>query len=113
MDTFKKIMDIVGYIGSAWLIISGVIIFITWAKGIFVPVWRLGNGLAKRKIAIFAKGDNVESFKNLLLDSNLFNLKNLFVVTRKGDFGRIENATLFLVNWDDFGNDIKQILNNL
>lgn len=111
MGLFKQIMDIIGYFGTAWLLLSGLIVFIAWLKGILVPVWRLGNGLAKRKITIFAKGDNRESFKNLLLDSSLFSSKNIRSVTKKEDFGRSENSTLYLVIWDDFGNEINEILN--
>src|SRR5680860_718819 len=111
MDFFRQIMDIVGYAGTAWLIISGTVIFIAWFKGILTPVWRLGNGLAKRKIAIFAKGDNKVSFKNLLLDSSLFNPKNIQIITKIEDFVRCESSALFLVVWDDFGNDISSILN--
>ena len=108
---FKQIMDIVGYLGTAWLLLSGLILFIAWLRGILVPVWRLGNGLAKRKITIFAKGDNQESFKNLLLESSLFSSKNIKFVTKKEDFGTAENSTLYLVIWDDFGCEIKEILN--
>lgn len=111
MDFFRQIMDIIGYAGTAWLIVSGAIIFIAWLNGILTPVWRLGNGLAKRKITIFAKGDNKESFKSLLSDSNLFKPKNIQVITKIEDFGRCESSTLFLVVWDDFGDDISSILN--
>lgn len=110
MILLKQITDIIGYIGTAWLVVSGVIILIAWLKGILVPVWRLGDGLAKRKITIFAKGDNQESFKNLLLDSNLFNNKNIRSITKSEDLGRCEDSTLYLVVWDDFGTDINDIL---
>ena len=111
MNLLKQIADVIGYVGTAWIVISGVIILIAWLKGILVPVWRLGDGLAKRKITIFAKGDNQESFKNLLLDSNLFNTKNIRSITTSEDLGRCEDSTLYLVVWDDFGNDINNILN--
>lgn len=111
MKLYMEIINIVGYIGTIWLIISGLIILIGWLKGIWTPVWRLGNGLARRRIAVFAKGDNQESFKNLLLDSSLFNSKNVISITKKEDLGRAEKSTLYLVVWADFGEEITNILN--
>lgn len=110
MIDLKLILD---YIGYASIIIS-VLIFlfaiVTWAKGILPALLRLGNGLAKRKIAIFAKSDNLSSLKSLLLDSKLFSKGNIIEVTTKSDFGRAEEATLYLVFWHDWQNQIDDIL---
>jgi len=110
MESLSEIMDWIGYIGSAWIIISGVLIFISWYKGILTPVWRLGDGLAHRKITIFSKGDNSESFESLLFDTKLFSEKNVQTVTKEEDFGRCEDSTLYLVVWEDFGSQIQEIL---
>jgi hypothetical protein len=80
-------------------------------RGVAPVLWRLGNGLANRKIALFAKGDNVASLKNLLLDSKLIRAKNILEVTRAEDFGRACAATVYLVFWHDFEDDIDGILN--
>lgn len=71
---------------------------------------RLGNGLSRRKIAIFAKGNNLNFLTNLLVDTKLFNKKNLIDVSSSGDFGRAERATVFLVFWDDWQDKIDEIL---
>jgi hypothetical protein len=81
-------------------------------RGIAPALWRLGNGLAKRKIAIFAKGDNVSSLKSLLLDSKLLQSKNIIEITGSNDIGRAEGATLYLVFWHDWANEIDVILSH-
>lgn len=69
----------------------------------------MGNGLAKREIAIFTK--NPESLKSLLLDSKLFKDKNIIIITKKDDFEKADNITLYLVDWSDFSKEIDDILN--
>ncbi len=111
MDKFLLFMDILGYISTIlviFIIIAGII---AWLKGIIPVLFRLGLGLARRKIVVFAKNDNLISLKSMLSDSKLFNKKNIIDITKKDDFGKSENKTLFLVNYHDWDeNDIKAIL---
>ena len=87
-------------IAGIWLCVSG-----------FVPVLiRLGNGLKRRKIAIFAKGDMRDSLHALFADSKLFNTKNIISVTHEGDFGRAEDASVFLVHWPDWPGEMARII---
>lgn len=81
-------------------------------SGIFPVLIRLGRGLSKRQIAIFAKGDKLRSLRDLMLDSKLFKSKNIKEVTSVRDLGRAEGATIFLIFWDDWKNDIDKILNH-
>lgn len=113
MDKLEKVLEIlniVGYISTVLVVISFVWGLVLWFKGIFPALLRLGNGLAKRKIAIFAKGDNLSSLKKLLLDSKLFNGKNILEITRKEDVGICEKAGLYLVFWHDCSDYIESIL---
>src|SRR5213592_4110388 len=80
-------------------------------RGIAPVLWRLGNGLVNRKIALFARGENASSLKNLLLDSKLIQNKNIVEVNRPEDIGRAEAATVYIVVWHDFADDIDAILN--
>lgn len=105
------ILTIIGYITESILLISIIVAIILWFKGILPVLLRLGNGLSKRKIVIFAKGDNVMSIKNLLIDSKLFNQKNIFEITTKGDIGKAEEASLYLIYWPDWADDITEIIN--
>jgi len=93
-----------------WLAVLG---FGAWGtvSGIFPVLIRLGRGLSKRQIAIFAKGDKLQSLRDLILDSKLFKSKNIKEITSVNDLGRSEGATIFLIFWDDWKNDIDKILN--
>ncbi len=106
-------MNALAYIGAleGILFIGGIIYAATlWADGILPALLRLGNGLAKRKIALFAKGDNASSLRNLLMDSKLFKAKNICEISKREDIGRAESATVFLVFWPDWTADLPEIL---
>ena len=105
-----EILDWIGRFTTVLLLIAIVAGVYTWAKGILPAMLRLGKGLAKRKIGIFAKGDNFNSLKDLLLDSKLFNSKNITHISSKSDFGKAEDQTLFLVFWPDFEDSLDEIM---
>ena len=109
-ETIWNILAIVGAVETIILIIGIAYAIFLWARGILPAILRLGNGLAKRKIAIFAKGDNVSSLKSLLSDSGLFRQKNIFEITNINDLGKAEEASVYLVYWHDWADDINQIL---
>ena len=110
METIKIFLDFAGYI-STIIVIAGIIAgVVVWFSGVSPALYRLGNGLAKRKIAVFAKNDNAVSLKSLLIDSKLFKQKNIFEITCKDDVGKAEEASVYLVHWHDWANDISEIL---
>lgn len=98
---------------AAWVValIVGFIGVVAVVRGVVPVLWRLGNGLANRQIALFAKGDNLPSLKSLLLDSKLLKNKNIIDVTAPGDIGRARAATVYIVFWHDWADDIDAILN--
>src|SRR3989338_11262109 len=109
----SKILEILAFIGviETIVLVVGIIWgFILWTRGVFPALYRLGNGLAKRKIAVFAKGDNVNSLKTLLTDSGLFREKNIFAITKTEDLGCADNASVYLVHWHDCSDDMDEIL---
>ena len=109
----NRLVEALAYIGAleSLVFIVGIIYAVAlWANGALPALLRLGNGLAKRKIALFAKGDNVSSLKNLLMDSKLFKAKNICEISKKEDIGRAESATMFLVFWPDWTSDLPEIL---
>jgi hypothetical protein len=110
MDKFRAIFEFLGYLSTIIVVISLIYGAITWFRGILPAIFRLGKGLAKRKVAIFARGDRLNSLKNLPMDSKLFNKKNLIEISSTSDIGRSEDATVFLVFWHDWQEDIDQIL---
>lgn len=79
-----------------------------FARGIF-PVWlRLGIGLSKRKIAIFAENE-FDNLKSVLLDSKIFQKSNIIKID-KGSIKKAEELTLLLVHWKSFESQIEDIL---
>ncbi len=72
------------------------------ATGFLPAIWRLGKGLRKREIAIFAKGDEVTNLKALFEDSKLFKQKNIRTVTQADSIGAAEGATVFLIHSPDW-----------
>lgn len=110
METLIIILDSVSRISTVIVIIGVVLAIVSWLRGISPALWRLGNGLARRKIAIFAKSDNLSSLQSLLTDSKLFSEENIVPIINKNDVGKSERATLFLVYWPDWKDDIDTIL---
>ena len=110
IETLKNILDWIGYGSTLIVVVAFVAGVVSWFRGITPALFRLGNGLAKRKIAIFAKNDNVRSLKGLLLDSKLFNQKNIIEITSKIDIGKAEEASVYLVHWHDWAENISEIL---
>jgi hypothetical protein len=103
LDAISRVTTVVFLLTILWAIYL-------WFKGILPAMLRLGNGLAKRKIAIFAKGDNFDSLKDLLIDSKLFNQRNIARISSQGDLKKAEQQTLFLVYWSDWESDLDKIV---
>lgn len=113
MEYLNSTLEILSAIGiiETILLVAGIIYgLVLWFRGILPVLYRLGNGLAKRKIALFAKGDNLSSIKNLLSDSKLFRQK-IIDIPSKNDLGRAEEASVYLVYWHDWSDEINDILN--
>ena len=92
------LLVIIGFCYTIYLII----------KGVF-PVWyRLGKGLSKRKIAIFAN-EEFESLRDMLVDSKIFKAKNI-VKIEKNSIKKAEPITLFLMHWKYFEAEIDNVL---
>jgi hypothetical protein len=110
MNQFWNIVDTIWIIEGIVVMLGILYAIYLWVRGISPALLRLGNGLSRRKIAIFAKSDNFASIRDLLLDSKLFSEKNICAITKKDDVGRAEDATMYLVFWPDWSNDIDDIL---
>lgn len=100
----------VGLVTAALFLLTLISGIIAWLKGIIPALIRLGNGLSKRKIAIFAKGDHLKSLQDLLEGTKLFSKKNIMGISSASDLETAERATLFLIFWDDWQDKIDEIL---
>ena len=110
MQTIRSVLEAVGY-GSTIIVIGATVAAVVlWVRGIAPVLLRLGTGLARRKIAIFAKGDMAISLRSLLLDSRLLKERNLIAIGDEGDIDKGRAATLFVVYWPDWSESIDEIL---
>jgi len=109
MKTFLGILDIVAYGTTVIVIIAFLVGIYRWLTGISPALWRLGKGLADRKIAVFANGDDFNSIKNLLIDSKLFKEKNVAQITRN-ELKKAEKYSLFLAHWNSISSHLDAIL---
>jgi len=107
-DPFFSVVG--GIISLFALVGTGTTIFLI-LKG-SIPVWyRLGLGLSKREIAIFAEDLNAyNSLQKMLLASKLFSEKNIKHAGK--DFVKsAENTTLLLMHWKSFHENLDDVLN--
>lgn len=111
MEHILTALDYLSYAATILVLVTTVIAFIAWFKGILPALIRLGNGLSKRKIAIFAKSDTLSSLTSLLTDSGLILAKNIVHIAKEDDFGKAEGSTLFLAYWPDWKSKIIEIMN--
>lgn len=109
MENFKMILDIIGYVTTIIVICAFVRGVYRWIIGITPALSRLGKGLANRKIAIFASGDNFNSLERLLIDSKLFKKKNIVQITA-GEIKKSETISLFLMHWNGFKSNLNDVL---
>jgi hypothetical protein len=99
---------VIGGISTLVTMIAAIYVIYLFARGIF-PVWlRLGMGLSKRKIAVFAENE-FDGLQNMLVDSGLIQKSNILKIN-KGDLRKAERYTLFLMHWTSFQSEIEEIL---
>ena len=84
------------------------------SKGVLPVLWRLGYGLSRRKIAVFADS-KFDDLKAMLVDSGLFKENNILKISKES-IGKAEDISLLLMQWDaykDVFQDILMIKNDL
>lgn len=102
------IFIVLGGLSTLLTLIAAVYVIYLFVRGIF-PVWyRLGMGLSRRKIAIFADNE-FDGLKNMLVSSGLFQESNVLRIDR-GSIRKAAGMTLFLVHWKSFETEIEKIL---
>src|ERR1044072_5510699 len=109
-STVVSVLGVVGAIDTIVLIMLVARRAYWWAKGISPVLYRLGDGLANRTIAVFAKNDNLTSLKSLLVQSRLFREKKIVAITTSNDLGMAEKASVYLMYWPDWKEHVNEIL---
>lgn len=79
-----------------------------WAFGITPILFRLGRALWWRKVAVFASNDAYRSLKETLVDSGIFRDSNIVPILAD-NIDKAKEETIFLVDWDTFGNHIEDV----
>lgn len=101
----------VGYVTTAIVLVVVVRRFVFWTQGISPVLLGLGNGLRKRKIALFARNENFTGIREALLRSKLFREENIFGIQRPEDLGSAKDASVFVMFWPDWADHLDAILN--
>jgi hypothetical protein len=109
VESVIKILDTLGYIATVVVIVAFLRHLYLWVTGITPALTRLGKGLASRKIAIFAKNDDFNSLKSLLIDSDLFKERNIIQITEK-EIKKAKEFSLFLIHWKNAKDFLDSIL---
>lgn len=109
METFFHILGIIEHGTTILVVIAFLVGIYQWIVGIWPALWRLGKGLAGRKIAVFAEATEFNSLKNLLIDSKLFNERNIVHITNN-DLGKAEEYSLFLAHWKNISSRLDDVL---
>ena len=106
------IIDLVGLASALFVVGAALATLYAWFTGLLPVLYRLGLGLSRRRVAIFAKGDALRSLRELLADSQLFKPGNLQGISTLGDFGRGEAASVYLVHYPDWadGSQIEELI---
>jgi hypothetical protein len=108
-DFFNQSFFVIfGGVSSVLTLLAALYAIYLVLKGV-IPVWyRLGMGLSRRKIAVFADNEFMD-LKGMLVDSGLFREGNV-VKIEKSAIKKAEGITLFLVHWKSFEEEIGKIL---
>jgi hypothetical protein len=84
---------------------------ITMFIGVTPIVLRLGFALWGREVAIFSSEEAFKDLESSLLDSKIFKNKNIIHI-RPNNIEKSKKKTIFLVDWDSFGDKIEQVFNS-
>jgi hypothetical protein len=110
MELSLKVVGIISSVNTVIIILILIWRFLHWIRGISPVLFRLGKGLAHKKIAVFAGSEHLTSIINMLSDSGIFPNKNVISVSDKSEISRAETASLYLVHWKSFEEHIDAIL---
>jgi hypothetical protein len=93
---------LVALIGGVWL----------WAKGALPVLYRLGMGLATRKIALFAtKESEYHYLFTVLASSNIFKAKNIIRIPYdRIEVAKEEKCSVYVVSYCDFKDKLDNIV---
>lgn len=101
-DFFK----IVGGISTLAMIVGFLLTAFYIFKGAVPVLIRLGMGLSRRKVAIFAEG-GYPSLKDMFEDSRIF---TSVVQIHRNDIRKARKDSVFVVHWMDYSDKLDEII---
>lgn len=89
--------------------LSVFLIVYLYSSNVLTTLYRLGNGLGKRDIAVFDENGSYESLRDSLVDSKLFKSKRVHQI-HKNSIDKARKYSIFLVHYNVYQNDLDKIL---
>jgi len=108
-DILNLLVEIVGWIIILLVILTAILTFIAWIKGILKPLWRLGLGLARKNITIVGSQTDSDSLLNLIRSSEIFT-KNVTKVCSREDMEDIKSANIILFKYSGSSFSLEEVL---
>lgn len=108
-NSIVNFLDAYGRIATLIVILFALWRLILWFRGI-VPLGVRAGKLRGNTIAIFAKSDHYNELVKCLDTTRLYNKKNFSQIAALSDLESSEGKRIFIVSWEDWGNDIQKIL---
>ncbi|GAB1401109.1 hypothetical protein MASR1M68_00200 [Elusimicrobiota bacterium] len=99
---------VVGSITVLCTLVALLIRVFCWFFKVTPIVFKFGISLLDRKIAIFASQEVFNELKNCLIDSKIFQEKNI-VHIQFSNLDKAKKQTIFLVDWESFKDKIDEI----
>tara|TARA_B100000378_G_scaffold278318_1_gene281092 strand:- start:12740 stop:13258 length:519 start_codon:yes stop_codon:yes gene_type:complete len=108
-NAIVSFLNAYGAVATAIVLLTVIWRIIRWARGVVPLALRAGN-IRGNKFAIFAKGDKYDELVASLDTTRLYNKKSFFKVASVNDMDTADGKQIFIVNWEDWGDDIQKIL---
>jgi len=109
-QVLNALVEVVGWLIVVFVIITAIVTFVAWAKGILKPLWRLGLGLSRKKITVIAGQEDSESLINLINSSHIFTKKNIFKIVSREDIEDIKKTNVILFRYSGSSFTLKEVL---
>lgn len=103
------IKNLVSYTSYTFTIIGIIVIAYLYCSNTLTTLYRLGKGLAKRDIAVFAENGSYESLRDYLIDSKLFKSTRVYQI-HKNSIDKAKKYSVFLVHYSTYQNDLDKVL---
>ena len=102
-------METISLILTVWGISTLLVTILLFIWGMLPVLWRFGNALVHKKIAIYASGDNGSDLEELIKEMKIFK-GGIQLVRNKNSIENGENADIHLVRWSDSKDFFDQII---